>query len=125
MKVELELWHLILLLLSFLGAVWAFAQVFFAQVDRRLDARFDSMERARAESSNTWTQRFDELRKSSAQEIEHWHRVERDLMALKVEMPREYIRREDHIRFETTIIAKLDVLNTRLDLQSEREGRKS
>ena len=38
MNVQLEFWHLILLLLAFLGCVAGFGKFLFEQVDKRLDA---------------------------------------------------------------------------------------
>jgi hypothetical protein len=38
------------------------------------------------------------------------HGVERELLKLKAELPVEYVRREDWIRFSNTLEAKLDAL---------------
>ena len=125
MTVELQLWHLITLLLSFFAAVAAFSKVFLSQVDRRLDERFDDIERSRSEARSIWEQRFDELKRQNSEEVAQWHRVERELLQLKAHLPQEYVRREDHIRFETVINAKLDAVNARLDLMTARMGSKA
>lgn len=109
MTVQLELWQLITLLLTFLGATWAFGKALFSQIDKRLDERFSMQE-----------VRFTELRTSNADEARQWQRIERDLLTLRGDLPKEYMRREDHIRSETVTNAKLDALATRQDLFSER-----
>lgn len=120
MTVQLEMRELIMLLLAFAALIGAFGKLLLAQID----SRFKAQERSRTEAGERWDRRFDELRQASANEAQHWHRVERDLLSLKAELPREYVRREDHIRFETVINAKLDSINTRLELMNERQLKK-
>jgi hypothetical protein len=42
------------------------------------------------------------------------HEVEREVMKLKAQLPLEYVRREDWIRFSSTLDAKLDAMRTEL-----------
>jgi hypothetical protein len=42
------------------------------------------------------------------------HEVERQMMKLKAQLPLEYVRREDWIRFSSTLDAKLDAMRTEL-----------
>jgi hypothetical protein len=42
------------------------------------------------------------------------HGVEREVMKLKAQLPLEYVRREDWIRFSSTLDAKLDAMRTEL-----------
>ena len=48
-------------------------------------------------------------------------RNERGLLELRAELPISYVRREDHIRFETVITAKLDALYSKMELVAERQ----
>ena len=120
MTVPLDLWQLITLLLAFFGAVFAFGKALLAQFESRLGERFTAQETLRSEATARWDMRFDELQTASAQEAQNWHRVERDFLKFRAELPRDYVRREDHIRQETVINAKLDALNARFDLLLER-----
>jgi hypothetical protein len=45
------------------------------------------------------------------------HGVERELLKLKAELPVEYVRREDWIRFGNTLEAKLDALRAELRVE--------
>ena len=42
------------------------------------------------------------------------HEVEREMMKLKAQLPLEYVRREDWIRFSSTLDAKLDAMRSRV-----------
>jgi hypothetical protein len=42
------------------------------------------------------------------------HEVEREVMRLKAQLPLEYVRREDWIRFSSTLDAKLDAMRAEL-----------
>ena len=54
------------------------------------------------------TTRLDGLGKSLERESAKIDRVEKSFLELKAELPREYVRREDHIRYSAIIEAKVD-----------------
>jgi hypothetical protein len=91
--VQLELWHLVTLLLAFFGCVATFGKVLLDQIEKRL------------------TEKFEVLDKKS----DEWGRLERELLQLKADMPLHYVRREDYVRNQTVIEAKLDRLATSLE----------
>jgi hypothetical protein len=105
---------------TLVGGAWLLLSLSARQFDRRLVEKFAALEVARAESSLQWQRNFDQLIKDREEEEREWRRVERELNALRVELPKEYVRREDHIRFETVINAKLDSVAAKLDLANER-----
>lgn len=123
MEVRIELWHLIILLMAFFGAVWAFAVVFFGQVDKRLDVRFQAQETLRAEAGQRWDKRFAELADGQKAERDNWQRLERDLMQMRAEMPVHYVRREDYVRNQSVIEAKLDALYAKIELMLVQGGK--
>ena len=49
------------------------------------------------------------------EEAAQWQRVERDLLKMQAEMPLHYVRREDYIRGQSVIEAKLDALGSKLE----------
>lgn len=111
MKVEMELWHLILLLMAFFGAVWTFGTVLLGQFEKRQDERFEEQERSRKEAQAHWDKKFASMEKSANE----WVRLERDLLAFKGELPMTYVMRDDYVRNQTVIEAKLDALALRLE----------
>jgi len=45
---------------------------------------------------------------------QQWRSLERDFLKLKAELPVQYVRREDYIRNQTVIEAKLDAIASEL-----------
>ena len=124
MKIELELWHLILLLLAFFGACSGAGKMLLSQTEKNLDARFTAQELGRASNHDQLSKRLDALDAASRAETGQWQRVERELLNLKAELPLHYVRREDYVQAIATIMAKLDAMALRFEnilLRGERK----
>lgn len=108
MTITVDFWQLVGLLITFFGFVAGVVKVFGGQVSRYLDARFKAMEEARKQSDeaihNTLKQHIEEEAKNSCQLME----LERQLLKWKADLPIHYVRREDFIRNQSVIEAKLD-----------------
>lgn len=104
MTVQVDFWQLVLLLISFFGAcAWAF-KLLLGQTQRHLDDRFSNV-----------SVRLDGIEVANKEEAAQWARVERELMELKAELPINYVRREDYIRGQSIIEAKLDGLAVKIE----------
>ena len=103
MMLEVDIWRLIGFFLSFLGFVFGMAKLFFNQVEKRQAERFAGLEST--------------LRGSE----DNWSRLEREFLALKADLPLNYVRREDYIRGQTVIEAKLDALYNKLEVVQNRQ----
>lgn len=125
MAITFELWQLITLagtlLSAFLALAWALLSRMEAGVNRSLrdlkesgETRFTEMMAANAESSASlrrdWENRVGEIRKDS----EKWSQIERDFLKHLAELPVHYVRREDYVRGQTVIEAKLDAIASEL-----------
>lgn len=119
MTAPIESWHLITflagLLVTFLGFAFGFAKVLLSQVERRLDERFSAQETSRAEAQKIWTAKFNTLEQCAQNEAREWQRIERDILTMKADMPLNYVRREDYIRNQTIIEAKIDGLALKIE----------
>ncbi len=115
MKIEFEVWQLVTLMVMFMGCVAGTAKLFMVQLQRHLDDRFKAQDEARKTNHTAVSDRLDSIERSSREEANQWQRVERELMSLKAEMPLNYVRREDYIRGQSVIEAKLDGLATKLE----------
>lgn len=128
MTLQVELWTLITFLVglfvSFLGATFTMGRVLLTQFEKRLDTRFATQEEARQLHTEHWDARFAALEKAAHDEAGQWRRVERELMDLKAELPLHYVRREDYIRGQSVIEAKLDGLALRIENQALKGGQK-
>lgn len=98
MKVEVEFWQLVGLLLGFLGFVFTVAKMFFAQMEKRQVEQFQALDHSFKAS------------------IGNLNNLEREFMAFKADLPLNYVRREDYVRGQTVIEAKLDALYNKLEL---------
>lgn len=93
MKIEVEFWQLVGLLLSFLGFLFGVGKLFFGQLQKHLDKRLDAIDA----------------------DAGQWQRIEREFLQFKADIPVHYVRREDYIRGQSVIEAKLDGLATKIE----------
>lgn len=91
MTIQVDFWHLVGLLISFIGTLATFGMLLLKQIDKRIDAQSTRL-----------------------------LALERDFADHKTRMPLEYQRREDAIRFETVLNAKLDSIGGRIERILER-----
>jgi hypothetical protein len=96
-------------------AAWTLGKVIVGQFSLRLDERQEAQDKLRTVREQTLDTRFTSLENSIKQEGDGWRTVERDLLHLKADLPIQYTRREDTIRQEVVIHAKLDALASKID----------
>lgn len=94
MTIQLELWQFIMLTLTVLSAFFGLAWRLLAQFERRIGDRLTTL----------------------ADESKGWRRIERELMELRADLPSRYVQREDYIRNQTIIEAKLDAISSKVEL---------
>lgn len=104
MTVQVEFWTLVGLLISFIGAACGLAKWLFSNAEARQAARFVSLESTMKETA---------LR---------WNDLEREFLEFKAKLPVDYVRREDYIRGQTVIEAKLDAVYEKLDNVQHRQN---
>ena len=116
MTVNLELWHLITLLIAFFGCVAGFGKLLLSQVETRLQERFTAQDTARKEGQETLRKTLDvhlDAERTNAQALQA---LEREFLKWQADMPLHYVRREDYVRGQTVIEAKLDALYNKLEV---------
>lgn len=116
MKIELELWHLITLLLMFLAAVWAFGKVLLAQIEKRLIEKFKAQEALREAGAKALREHIDRYIALGDKTAAQVATLERDFLKWQAELPVHYVRREDYVRGQSVIEAKLDALYDKLEV---------
>lgn len=125
--IQIDFWQLVGMagsaLVVLVGAGWALVSIIVKQFTERLDERFNGQDELRKQREIALDQRFSALEKSIRDEGDGWRKVERELLLLKAELPRDYTRREDHIRQEATFVIRLDALGNKIDtlLASEKK----
>lgn len=97
MTFSLELWHVVLLASMLISAFWALARMMITASQKSIDEKFTAV--AEGLKSQDETNR----------------RLERDLMELKAELPRDYVRRADYNQAIATIMTKIDHVALRVE----------
>ena len=116
MTVQIEFWQLVTLLLAFLGFLFAAGRLLLSQIDRRLNDRFETIEKAREEGQATWRQTFTQHLEEERRETDLMRSIEREFLRFQAELPLQYVRREDYVRGQSVIEAKLDALYNKLEV---------
>lgn len=106
MTITLELGHVITLVIAIIGAYWGVARMLVAQSQKHIDKQFSAI-------ADTLATQDDSNR-----------RIERELMELKAELPREYVRREDHNRVVASIQVSIDNLRLTIERALLERGQK-
>lgn len=118
MTIQIDLWVLLsslgTLLVMFIGAVFAGGRILLAQSRQQLDERFAAQEAARKLSAEAFQERFVAHMREEEKALARIPGLERELLELKADLPVRYVRREDYIRGQTVIEAKLDALYSEL-----------
>jgi hypothetical protein len=115
MTMQIELWHLVLLLIAFFGGCAGAGKLLLDQIQKNMDSRFKAQDDARTTNHDQLSRRLDALDAASRAETGQWQRVERELLNLKAELPLHYVRREDYVQAVATIMAKLDAMALRFE----------
>lgn len=103
MILQIEFTWLVGLLIAFLTAVWAFGVVLMKQFDKRLDERFATQEVARTEAQEHWEKRFAQIEALA-------RGTDREMLLMRGDLPNLYTRREDTIRNQSVLEARMDAL---------------
>lgn len=93
MTIELELWHLITLAIMAGGSLVALAKYITEDMKKRMDA----------------------YENKHLKEATEWQRIEREMLKFQGSLPDKYVRREDYIRGQTVLEAKLDAVFKRIE----------
>lgn len=116
MSIQVEFWQLVTLLVAFLTFLFAAGKLLLTQIEHRLSERFKALEDAREQSSKHWDEKFSVMIDQNRREAEGWAELERDFLRFQAELPLHYVRREDYVRGQSVIEAKLDALYNKLEV---------
>jgi chromosome segregation ATPase len=97
MTLELDLGTLASAGLTVGGMLWGLGKLLLSQASRQIETQFD------------------EVKKAIAQQTDESRRLEREVMELKVDLPRSYVRKEDYTQQMSTIMLKIDALGAKME----------
>lgn len=104
------------LCIAVITAFWALAKLLMIQTFKQLDTRFASQDAARTKAQEHWEFRFAQIEALARS-------TEKDLLMMRGDLPNLYVRREDYIRGQSVIEAKLDAISTELKLVQIKGGK--
>ncbi|ELC3498516.1 hypothetical protein RI881_004099 [Salmonella enterica] len=105
MTLQVEFWTVVGFFITFLSFVAGLARWLFAKAEERQAVRFASLEQTVRDITT------------------HRNDLERRFLEFRAQLPVDYVRREDYIRGQTVIEAKLDALYDKLDAVQQRQHR--
>ena len=97
MELRIELWQLVSLAFAIGGAFAGIGKLLLMQTQRHIEDRLRAIE------------------ETARQEGAQWQRVEREFLQFQAEMPMKYVMRDDYIRGQSIIEAKLDGLADKIE----------
>lgn len=115
MTLQADFWQLVGLLVSFFGFCAGGAALILRLIGKNLDERFANQEKTRAEAQVQLASRLDGIEQVNRDETIQWQRVEREFLKFQADLPLRYVMRDDYIRGQTVIEAKLDGLAGRIE----------
>jgi hypothetical protein len=120
MTVQIDFWELLIglagLASTYMFVIFGFAKVLGKQLEKRLDDKFEAQDTAREIGASALRETIDRYTDQSTRNTEQIQAIERDFLNWKAEMPVLYVRREDYIRGQSVIEAKLDALYNKLEV---------
>lgn len=119
MIVEFNLSNIIFVVIAGIGGLWALVKViaiqFKGEIKRDLQEHFRVQDVTNSAQYDKLNTRLDTLDASAKADTGQWQRVERELLLMKADMPVHYVRREDYIRGQSTLEAKVDGVGMKLE----------
>lgn len=109
MMLQIEFWQLVSMCAA---GLCTFAAVLWTLVRMGLSQAQATQEKSQAQV----LQRLDAIDTANKDAATKTHQLERDLMQMKLEMAKEYVRREDYILGQAVLEAKLDKVYEKLEV---------
>ena len=103
MTLELEGYQAIMLAITIGGSIFGAGKAFFGRIETSLKDRDDGLKTE-----------LSKLGDQMSKESEAIRQLDREILKLKAELPREYVAKEDFIRSFTVVEAKIDAVQTTL-----------
>lgn len=108
MNVQIDLWQLVGVAGAVTGAVlaafWAMARILATQAQAAIAAKFAELDG-----------KFRSITEAMSKQDDMTRRIERDLMDMKAQLPKEYVRMENYVPSQAQILTKIDQLALRIE----------
>jgi len=103
MTLELEGYQAIMLAITIGGSIFGAGKAFFGRIETSLKDRDDGLKAEIAKVNDNVSKESEAIRQ-----------LDREILKLKAELPREYVAKEDFVRSFTVVEAKIDAVQSTL-----------
>ena len=103
MTFSLEAYQAIMLAITIVGSTFGAGKAFFGRIETSLKDRDDGLKAEIAKVNDNVSKESEAIRQ-----------LDREILKLKAELPREYVAKEDFVRSFTVVEAKIDAVQTTL-----------
>jgi hypothetical protein len=103
MTLNLEAYQAIMIALAIVGSIVGAGKAFFGRIETSLKERDDGLK-----------SEITKVNENMSKESEAIRKLDRDLLMLKADLPREYVAKEDFVRSFTVVEAKIDAVQSTL-----------
>ena len=116
---QIDFWQLVgfggALLSGFAAIIFGAGRLIAAQFETRITDRFEGLRKDREAEEARTNVRFAALQRARELEAQGISSLERDFLRFQADLPLHYVRREDYVRGQSIVEAKLDGLATKID----------
>lgn len=120
MTLNVDLWQVFTFIvglgITLLGGALAGGRMLLAQTRSHLAERFEALDLARTTSAQAFREQLQRHMDDEEKALSRLPMLEREFLEFKAELPLHYVRREDYVRGQSIIEAKLDALYSELKL---------
>lgn len=111
MAIQLEAYQWILLLITVISTVIGTVKILWGRIELNLNTNFKSFQ-----------SQLEDVSKEAAKSQHDVRELERKFYQFQIDLPHSYVAREDYIRGQTVIEAKLDALASKLETVQIKQG---
>lgn len=115
MKLEVELWQLVVTSLTCIGFFGGIVKMIFDQFEKRQNERAAAQDSARLSAHQTIRDSLNEHLSDERRNFAALQTLEREFLRGQAELPVHYVRREDYVRGQSILEAKLDATYSKLE----------
>lgn len=111
MAIQLEAYQWILVLITVISTVVGTVKILWGRIELNLNTNFKTVQN-----------QLEEVSKQAVKSQQDVRELERKFYQFQIDLPHSYVAREDYIRGQTVIEAKLDALASKLETVQIKQG---
>jgi hypothetical protein len=115
MKLEVELWQLIVTGMTCIGFLGGIVKMIFDQFEKRQNERAAAQDSASHQANQSIREALNDHLSDERRNAVALQTLEREFMRGQADLPVHYVRREDYVRGQSILEAKLDATYSKLE----------